>query len=314
MVVIGPQVSTDPIGTTTEEQKNMFGASRTAGALALFIAGSFRPNKCLRRWPLAGTLLTALALTLPGTALADTMTLSISPEATEEVTSEVTYTASSVEKTLATVDVNNPGVPCAPDPEADNGYTIVEPGILTPFNIGEFSGAGNYEFPSAGAYTVCGWLSIPGSLAYPDDGPVTAAASLPLNVRLPTISLSLRFPRPVHADQRFALELVATSEVKREVVVEAMPYTKYGCPVNYAASNEPHIIDTEVNGGPTTTTVDVNALRDGEYIFCAWADPYEDNGLHPEATTSVVLDLSGHQAKKIHKHKTRKKQQRRHRK
>ena len=200
----------------------MFGTSRTAGALALFIAGSFGPNKCrqtpgsshriyppigsqlrpgqtdtrskghvsrtpagtsLRRWPLAGTFLTALALTLPGTALADTMTLSISPEATEEVTSEVTYTASSVEKTFATVDVNNPGVPCAPDPEADNGHTIVEPGILTPFNIGEFSGAGNYEFPSAGAYTVCGWLSIPGSLAYPDDGPVTAAASLPLNVR-----------------------------------------------------------------------------------------------------------------------------------
>jgi hypothetical protein len=263
------------------------------------------------RWPLLAAALAALAFALPGTALADTMTLSISPEATEEVTSEVTYTANSAGKTFATVAVNNPGVPCAPDPQADSGHTIVEPAIYIPPNIGEFSAAGNYKFPSTGAYTVCGWLSSPNGIGDPG-GPVTAAASLPLNVRLPAISLSLRFPRPVHVNKPFTLELVATSQVKREVVVEAMPYTKSGCPVNYAAGNEPRIIDTEIDGGPTTTTVDLKALRRGKYIFCAWADPYEDNGLYPQATTSVVLDLSGHHAtkhkahKKKRRHKTRK--------
>jgi hypothetical protein len=265
------------------------------------------------RWVLAGAFLTALALALPGMAFADTMTLTMSPEATEEVTAQVSYTASSTGHTFATIAVNNPGVPCAPNPEADNGHTIVEPAIYIPPNIGEFSGAGNYKFPSTGAYTVCGWLNSPNGVGDPG-GPVTAAASLPLSVRLPAISLSLRFPRPVHANKRFVLELVAASEVKREVVVEGLPYTKHGCPVNYAASDEPHIIDTEVNGGPITTTADVNALRAGKYIFCAWADPDEDNGLHPEATTSVVLDLSRHHTTKTHKHRAKKnkKKQRRH--
>jgi len=183
---------------------------------------------------------------------------------------------------------------------------IVEPAIYIPPNIGEFSAAGNYKFPSTAAYTVCGWLSSPDGIGDPG-GPVTAAASLPLNVRPPAISLSLRFPQPVHVNKQFVLELVATSQVKREVVVEAMPYTKSGCPVNYAAGDEPRIIDTEIDGGPTTTTVDLKALRRGKYIFCAWADPYEDNGLYPQATTSIVLDLSGHHTTK---HKAKKKKRR----
>ncbi len=264
------------------------------------------------RWGLVGASLTALALGLPGVAMADTMTLSISPEATEEVTAEIIYTANSSERAFASIDVNNPGVPCAPDPTADNGHAIVYPAIYFPPHVGEFSGAGNYEFPSTGAYTVCGWLTSPEGVENPE-GTVTASASLPLNVRLPVISLSLRFPRPVHVNQRFALELVASSEVKREVVVEGLPYTKRGCPVNYAASDEAHIIETEVNGGPTTTTVDVDPLQAGKYIFCAWADPYEDSGLDPEATTSVVLDLSGHHHIKTHKHKAKKKKQQRRR-
>lgn len=87
-----------------------------------------------------------------------------------------------------------------------------------------------------------------------------------------------------------------------------MPYTKRGCPVNYAAGDEAHIIETEVNGGPTTTSVDVDPLRAGKYIFCAWADPSGDNGLDPEATTAVILDLTGHHASKRPKHKAKKKQ------
>lgn len=78
---------------------------------------------------------------------------------TEEVTSEVTYTANSAEKTFATVAVNNPGVPCGPDPEADNGHTIVEPAIYISPKIGEFSGAGSYEFPSTGCVHRL-WLAV----------------------------------------------------------------------------------------------------------------------------------------------------------
>jgi hypothetical protein len=267
-------------------------------------------TKATGRWALLGTALVALALALPSTALADTMALSIAPEPTEEVTSQVTYSANSSEGTLATVAVNNPGVPCAPDPEADNGQKIVEPTIILAPSIGEFSGAGNYEFPGTGAYTVCGWLTTTGSLAYPDNGSVMAATSLPLDVRVPTISLSLRFPQPVRVKKEFALELIATSEVKREVVVDGMPYTKQGCPVNYAAGPEVHLIDTEVDGGPATTTTDMNALPAGKYIFCAWADPDGDKGLDPQATASIVLDLPGHQAKTIHKHKTKKRKRR----
>jgi hypothetical protein len=130
-----------------------------------------------------------------------------------------------------------------------------------------------------------------------EGGPVTASSSLPIDVRAPHISLSLSFPRPVSAGSSFALDLTTTSEVKREVVVEGIPYTRRGCPIDYAASSAQHLIDTEVTGGPWLTRTNIKPRAGSSYIFCAWADAVGDGGLYPQATTSLVLNLTGHHTK-----------------
>ena len=239
---------------------------------------------------LCGALLVA-ALALPGTALADSMSLSIAPEPVQELTSQINYSATSEEGTFAVLAVNGPGVPCAADPAADAGQTITPAHLMEGANIGQFSGSVNYTPPSTGAYTVCGWLEIPAGLLETDGGPVTASASLPLDVRPPHISLSLSFPRRPEARKRFTLDLIATSEVQREVVVEGIPLTRRGCPVNFAAEEAEHLIDQYVTGGPWRVRSNVEALPAGSYIFCAWADPPTDGGLYPQATTSLILHL-----------------------
>lgn len=230
-------------------------------------------------------------LLAPGAALADSMSLSISPEPVANLTSEVTYTASSEEGTLAVVAANNPGVACAANPAADDGQTITPGHIFDAGSVGGFSGSVNYTPPSTGAYTLCGWLEIPSGFIETDGGPVTAAASLPINVRAPRISLALSFPRRPQPGHGFTLDLTASSEVKREVVVEGIPLTRRGCPVNYAAEEADHLIDKNVTGGPWRIRDNIEPLQAGSYIFCAWADPTSDDGLYPEATTSLVLHL-----------------------
>ena len=236
-------------------------------------------------------LLFALMLLAPVAALADSMALSISPEPVANLTSEVTHTASSEEGTLAVVAANNPGVPCAANPAADDGQTITPGHIFDAGSVGGFSGSVNYTPPSTGAYTLCGWLEIPAGFIETDGGPITAAASLPINVRAPRISLALSFPRRPQPGHGFTLDLTASSEVKREVVVEGIPLTRRGCPVNYAAEEADHLIDKNVTGGPWRLASNVEPLRRGTYIFCAWADPTEDAGLEPQASTSLTVHV-----------------------
>jgi len=248
-----------------------------------------------RRLALLCGLLVASTVAMGGSALADSLSLSITPEPVEEVTSQITVSASSEDGTLAVIAVNNPGVPCAANPEADTGKTVTPGHLLEGANVGLWSRSVNYTPPSTGAYTVCGWLEIPAGWLEVDGGPVTAAASLPIEVRPPRISLSLSFPRRPVAGRRFTVSLLTTTEVQREVVVEGIPYTRRGCPVNYAAGEAEHLIDQSITGGPWRSSVNVEPLRAGSRtLFCAWADPEDDDGLYPEARTSLMLNLAAH--------------------
>jgi hypothetical protein len=238
-------------------------------------------------------LLCALALlvALPRNASADSMALSIAPSPVQELTSQITYSGFAEEGRFPVLAANNPGVPCAANPAADNGTTLTGTHFLEGGAIGAISGSVNYTPPSTGAFTICGWLEIPAGLLETDGGPITAATSLPLEVRAPVISLALHFPRRPEPRRPFALNLLATSEVRREVVVEGFPLTKRGCPVDYTASPAAHLIDAEVTGGPWRESTNVKGLAAGSYIFCAWADASEDGGLYPDAAGSVVLHL-----------------------
>ena len=231
------------------------------------------------------------ALVVPAAGWADSMTLTVPATPVQEIGGQVGWSAVSEEPTLAVVAANNPGVPCASTPAADNGTTLTPGHIFEGGNVGDWSGSTNFTPPTAGAYILCGWLEEPAGLIETDGGPVTASTSLQVQVRAPVIALKLGVPRAPQPGRAFVLNLTATSEVPRHMVVEGMIATRHGCPVNYAIESDPHLIDKDVTGGPWRLASNVEPLRRGTYIFCAWADPPEDAGLEPQASTSLTVHV-----------------------
>ncbi len=247
------------------------------------------------------------ALVVPAAGWADSMTLTVPVPAVQEIGGQVSWIADSEEPTLAVVAANNPGVPCASSPAADNGTTLTPGHIFEGGNVGDWSGSTNFTPPTAGAYILCGWLEEPAGLIETDGGPVTASTSLQVQVRAPVISLKLSLPRAPQPGRPFVLNLTATSEVQRHVVVEGMTAPRRGCPVNYAIENDPHLIDKDVTGGPWRLASNINPLHRGTYIFCAWADPITDGGLEPQASASLTVHIGtqpppARPGKRAHRH------------
>ncbi len=232
-------------------------------------------------------------LWLPGSASADSISLSVTPEPVQERTSQITFQADAEARAFAAVYVNAPSIPCAPDPEADVGIAIITPEIWTlPSAVGPFEGSGNYTPPSTGAYTMCGWLiRYDPNVVANGHGPITASSSTALDARAPNINLALSLPHPARAGKPFALNIHITSEVTRELVVERTRLAS-GCPANPAAHGSEHLIDTEIDGGPWMKHLDVEPLPAGRYRFCAWATPPADNGLDPQASTSLAVTVA----------------------
>lgn len=246
------------------------------------------------------------ALVVPAAGWADSMTLAVPSTPVQEIGGRVSWSAVSEEPILAVVAANNPGVPCASSPAADEGTTLTPGHLLEGGNVGDWSGSTDFTPPTPGAYVLCGWLEEPAGLIETDGGPITASTSLQVQVRPPVISLKLSLPRRPLPGRPFVLDLTATSEVQRHVVVEGVTATRQGCPINYAVENDQHLIDQDVTGGPWRLTSNVEPLQRGAYIFCAWADAAEDSGLDPQASTSLTIHV-GTQAppprhRKRHRH------------
>lgn len=233
----------------------------------------------------------ACVLAVPACSWADSMTLSVPATPVQEIGGQVSWSAYSEEPTLAVVAANNPGVPCASTPAADTGTTLTPGHIFEGGNVGDWTGATSFTPPTAGAYILCGWLEEPAGLIETDGGPVTTSTSLQVQVRPPAISLKLSVPRAPRPGRSFVLDLTASSEVQRHIVVEGMAASRAGCPVNYAIENDPHLIDKDVTGGPWRLASNINPLHRGAYLFCAWADPPTDGGLEPQATTSLIVHV-----------------------
>jgi hypothetical protein len=239
-------------------------------------------------------VLIAAVLWLPGAATADSISLSVTREPIEELTSQITFQAVAEASAFAAVYINVPGIPCAPDPEADEGTAIVSPEIWTlPSAAGQFEGSGNYTPPSSGGYTMCGWVIRydPSGVAN-SRGVITASSATPLDVRAPKISLALSLPRPAQLGKSFAVNARITSEVPRELVVEEAPSGSRRCPVNPSAGSGEHLIDTEIDGGPWVKRLNVEPLPAGRQLFCAWADRPGDNGLEPQRHASLTVTVS----------------------
>ncbi len=238
------------------------------------------------------------ALAFPAAAAADSIALSIAPAPVKSVTSEVSWSAESEEGRFDVVYINKPGVPCAADPEADNGARISEQHGLEAGATGSYGGALSFTPTTTGEYEVCAWLVIPAGLFDLEGGPVTASTSLPINVRAPYIHLALSLPRRPVPRRAFTIDLTAFSEAPREFVVEAFPDAHRGCPVNSTAETlAPELIDQEDSGGPWRFAGNVEALRAGTYIFCAWANPPEGQ-LYPEASAHLIVHVGSTPARK----------------
>ncbi len=231
------------------------------------------------------------ALAVPAAGWADSMTLTVPATPVQEIGGQVSWSAVSEEPALAVVAANNPGVPCASTPAADQGTTLTPGHLLEGGHVGDWSGSAGFTPPTPGAYILCGWLEEPAGLIETDGGPITTSTSLQVQVRAPVISLKLSLPRAPQPGRPFVLNLTATSEVQRHMVVEGMTATKHGCPINSSVENDQHLIDQDITGGPWRLASNVEPLRRGTYIFCAWADPTQDSGLEPQASTSLTVHV-----------------------
>lgn len=265
------------------------------------------PNRRGRRWLAAVTSAVVAALVVPAAGWADSMTLSVPSTPVQEIGGQVDWSAVSEESTLAVVAANNPGVPCASTPAADQGTTLTPGHIFEGGSVGDWSGSTDFTPPTPGAYILCGWLEEPAGLIETDGGPVTTTTTLQVQVRPPVISLKLDLPRPAQPGRAFVLNLTATSEVQRHLVVEGMTATRHGCPINYAVENDQHLIDQDITGGPWRLASNVEPLRRGTYIFCAWADPMQDSGMEPQASASLTVHVGTQPAaprpRKRHRHR-----------
>jgi hypothetical protein len=242
-----------------------------------------------------------VALVCPSAAAADSISLSVAPQPVKSITSEVSWSAYSEEGTFPAVAANNPGVPCAANPEADDGTLLTPAHLLESGWSGSYTGSVNFTPGGSGQYTLCGWLETPVGLLEMSGGPVTASTSLPVLIRPPAITLSLSLPRPAVPHRRFTIDLVASSEASREFVVEGFAATRRGCPVNYAAEEgADHLIDREALGGPWLFAGNVEGLRAGSYIFCAWADGAHDEGLYPEETAHLLVRVGAAPSRRRH--------------
>lgn len=232
---------------------------------------------------------------------ADSMQLALSKEAVQEETTQLTFTASSEAVGFYALAVNPAATPCASQPEADAGTVLNYEASEAHGNTGNYTGSVNFTPENTGPYILCGWITGEGPGESSVLGPTLATASLPIEVRAPHISLSLGVPHRLAAHERFTLELTASSEVKRSLIVLAVPPT-HGCPVSAAATTAKNLLEADVTGGPRVFTAKIAPLAGAsKWLFCAYADPPGDGSEHPQATTSAVLTLVTHEPHHQHK-------------
>jgi hypothetical protein len=253
----------------------------------------------------------AILLTL-GTATAasgSTMSITVGPEPTESITTQlgvtgiVTTPRSNVELKVQPAG----GEQCGANFSADGGTTVIQPGFFTSYlEAGTYSEAGNWTFESAGSYLLCGWMreTVEGEGLF-GSGEVVASAKLLITVRPPHITLSISAPASVAPSTTFQIATTARAETSRKVYEYIEPQTGRGCPANAAAAastagstliNWPAAGSPwQVDGGPFTETVNETASGAGVLLVCAYAE-YPTAESAPEAVASSAISVMKPQA------------------
>ena len=232
-------------------------------------------------------------LVCPSAATADSMSLSIAPAPVESITSEVSWTANSEAGTFPAVAANNPGVPCA----AKSGWRRRhDPHAVAHLSkragAGSYTGSVNFTPAGTGQYTLCGWLETPVWVGR-NDGRAGDGKHVAADRRPSTRHQSVPEPGASGRGARGRSRSISLrwSEALRQFVVEGFPATRQAaCELcrrrRHALSDRPGSSSVAGGSSPVRTW---QPLRAGSYIFCAWADEADDEGLYPEATAHLLV-------------------------
>lgn len=179
------------------------------------------------------------------------------------------------------VDVNSPGVPCAPTEDLNDERALATSTVSSP-SAGPFREVGVDWVPAEpGPFLLCAWLY--------DWAPDTTMASIsqPVTVRPPRTSLELSLPAARFEIAEMApLQMTAFAEVSRAYTVEVNP-VGVPCGPNVAVNDQEDtwIVGDAVLGGPVATTENVGMpTRPGRYHVCG----YIGRNWHDASPTTIV--------------------------
>ncbi|WP_026910914.1 hypothetical protein [Patulibacter minatonensis] len=244
-----------------------------------------RPSRPVRSAVAAAALLAALVV--PATAGATTTVSSVAVTNGDAVvdkplvfraTGQITSTSSGVVR----VEINAPGIACAPTVGTNDGVYAKDTSVSAAELAAGASFTGD-SIATAGTYTLCVYAAD----GYSSSTPLQSAASGPLTVREPQVSLAMSFPPQVKADVKVPLTLTTFAEVSRRVNVE-LNVGGVPCGPNQSANQQysAPVYNQDVLGGPTTTTVNVDTPgTNGSYHLCGYLARSTD-----DATPLQVVD------------------------
>lgn len=246
----------------------------------------------------SGRVLAALAaVSFAGLGLATsawaapTVAISVGPDPTESITTQLGVTGEGVEgaNDLEMTVKPTGGEGCGANRSADRGQTVVNSSESGHRTVTE-----NWTFETAGSYLVCAWLMEFSS----GESKVLATNSATVAVRPPHLSIALGAPPVVRPKQTFQIATTAQAETRRTIYEYIVPNTGRGCAANaQAAAETPGEIhvdfpkqfgDWSLIGGPFTETSNIELQTVGSYLSCAYFE-YPNSSTPPEMTALVAF-------------------------
>jgi hypothetical protein len=235
-------------------------------------------KRCLRTAALA----VALVALGGAKANADTISVTVGPDPTEEVPFpvSVSWTSGSTDQYVFVTIKPAGSLACAASYAADEPASDDLISRWTDSVAGTRSGIANEDAP--GTYILCAYLQSGPSASAP------AAATGPVPVTLRSARADVRLTVTPHADarQRVSVSASVTSELPRSLFVTVRPAGGRQCEAQHTHTSS-HLLIRKQGEGAWTATEDFTAPDDGSYLLCA----YIQEGLsdEPEATASATF-------------------------
>jgi hypothetical protein len=222
-----------------------------------------------------------LAFGVTGAMAADSISIQVGNDPTEEVPLPISVTWSSGSSQYVFVTVKPAGGQgCGANYDAD------DPNSSDVITASGASGtrSQNWTFNDPGAFTLCGYLQHGGS----DTTPLAVTGPVAVNVRSATASVAISVPPRVDQGKPFSMSFAVVAELSRQLFVTIQPAGGRGCEATYAL-NDPQssdVLTTNVQGSQTSNATWTASDTRGTYLLCTYVQE-RSNDPSPEATAST---------------------------